>query len=68
MAEQKEILAEVANLSVEDAKKELLQRVEEESKFEAAKIAKRVEDEALETADRKSKEIMCVAIQRYASE
>ena len=68
VARQKEVLAQVANLSVEDAKKELLQRVEEESKFEAAKIAKRVEDEALETADRKSKEIMCVAIQRYASE
>jgi ribonuclease Y len=67
-AKQKEILAQISNLSVEDAKRELLKRVEEESKFEAAKVAKRVEDEALETADRKSKEIMCVAIQRYASE
>lgn len=66
--EQKEKLEQIANLSSEDARKELLMRVEEESKFEAAKIAKRVEDEAIENADRKSKEILSVAVQRYASE
>ncbi|NOZ67756.1 MAG: ribonuclease Y [Deferribacteres bacterium] len=65
---QKEVLAQISGMSVEDARKELFRRVEEESKFEAAKIAKRVQDEALEAADRKSKEILSLAVQRYAGE
>ncbi len=65
---QKEKLEQISNLSVDDARKELIQRIEEESKYEAAKIAKRFEDEALEAADRKSKEVLSVAVQRYASE
>jgi ribonuclease Y len=65
---QREVLEQISNLSVEEARKELLRRVEEESKFEAAKIAKRIEDEALESADRRSKEILSLAVQRYASE
>ncbi len=65
---QNEVLEQLSKMSVEEARTELLQRVENESKFEAAKIAKRVEDEVLESADRKSKEILSLAIQRYASE
>jgi ribonuclease Y len=65
---QKEKLEQISSLSVDDARKELMQRIEEESKYEAAKIAKRYEDEALEAADRKSKEVLSVAVQRYASE
>ncbi len=65
---QKEVLSQLAELSAEDAKKELFRRIEEESKFEAAKIAKRAEDEVLETSDRKSKEILSIAIQRYSSD
>jgi ribonuclease Y len=65
---QKEVLARISDLSVEDAKKELLGRIEEESRFEAAKIAKRVEDEAIEGAERKAREVMSVAIQRGASD
>lgn len=65
---QKEVLARISELGVEDARKELLRRIEEESKYEAAKLAKKVEDEALETADRKSKDMLSLVIQRYASE
>lgn len=61
-------LERISGLSAEDAKRELLKRVENESRFEAAKIAKRIEDEAIESANRKSKEILSTAIQRYASE
>jgi ribonuclease Y len=68
LKKQNEVLAQVANLTVEEARQELLKRVEEESRFEAAKIAKRIEDEAAESANRKSKEILSLAIQRYASE
>jgi len=65
---QKEVLARISELGVEDARKELLRRIEEESRYEAAKLAKKVEDEALETADRKTKEMLSLVIQRYASE
>lgn len=61
-------LERISGLTVEEARKELLKKVENESKFEAAKLAKRIEDEALEAADRKSKEILSTAIQRYANE
>ncbi len=68
LKKQNEVLEQISRMSLEEAKAELLNRVENESRFEAAKIAKRVEDEALETADRKSKGILSLAIQRYASE
>jgi ribonuclease Y len=68
LKKQNEVLAQISNLSVEEARQELFKRVEDESKFEAAKIAKRIEDEAIESANRKSKEVLSLAIQRYASE
>jgi ribonuclease Y len=68
LKKQNEVLAQISNLTVDEARQELLKRVEDESKFEAAKIAKRIEDEAMESANRKSKEVLSLAIQRYASE
>ncbi|UCE72482.1 MAG: ribonuclease Y [Nitrospiraceae bacterium] len=68
LKKQGETLEQMSGLSREDAKKELLLKVEEESKFEAAKIAKQIEDEALENADKKCKSILSVAVQRYANE
>lgn len=61
-------LERISGLSAVQAKEELFKKVEEESRFEAAKLAKKIEDEARETADKKSKEIMSLAIQRYASD
>lgn len=66
--EQDALLERISGLSAEDAKRELLKKVEEETRFEAAKLAKRIEDEAIESAIAKSKEILGTAIQRYASE
>ncbi len=57
-----------AGISVEDARKELFSRVEQDAKFEAAKLAKRIEDEAMEMADKKAKEVISSTIQRYASD
>jgi ribonuclease Y len=42
--------------------------MENEAKLDAAKKIKLIEEEARETADKKSKEIMALAIQRYAGE
>lgn len=65
---QKEVLAQLSGLSVEEARKELLSRIEAEARFEAAKIAKKVEDEAVEGAERKAREVLSIAIQRSASD
>jgi ribonuclease Y len=66
--EQIRQLERIAGMSSEEAKKELLNKMEDEAKHEAAKMIKRVEDEAKAGADKKSKEIMALAIQRYASD
>jgi ribonuclease Y len=68
VAQETELLERISNMSADDAKEELFKNVEAESKFEIAKIMKRIEDEAVEESDRKSKRILSTAIQRYASD
>ncbi len=68
LKEQTEVLERCSAISSEEAKKELFRRVEEQSRFEAAKLAKAIEDEAKITADRKAKWIIGNSIQRYASD
>ncbi|RPI33435.1 MAG: DUF3552 domain-containing protein, partial [Nitrospiraceae bacterium] len=68
LKKQSEALEQISHMSMEEAKAELLTRIENESRYEAAKIAKRIEDEAIENADRKSKEVLSLAVQRYSSE
>ncbi|MHB8881994.1 MAG: ribonuclease Y [Thermodesulfovibrionales bacterium] len=66
--EQAEVLERISGITAEEAKQELLRRTEEEARFEVAKIIKRVEDEAKETSEKKAKEVIGSAIQRYASD
>ncbi len=68
LAKQRTALERISGLSSEDARKEVLRLVEEESRLEAARLAKRIEDETTENAKKKSKEIISLAIQRYASD
>jgi ribonuclease Y len=68
LKDQAATLEKLSGITAEEAKQEILRRTEEEAKFEVAKLIKRIEDEAKETADRKAKEIMGSAIQRYASD
>ena len=68
LKDQTAILEKLSGITSEEAKQEILRRTEEEAKFEVAKLIKRIEDEAKENADRKAKEIMGSAIQRYASD
>lgn len=65
---QRERLEKIAGLTSEEAKKQLLQSLEDEARYEALKIAKKIEEEAREKADKKAKEIIALAIQRYAGE
>lgn len=66
--EQKRILERLAGMTSEEAKKLLMQSMEDEARRDAALLAKRIEQETREQAERKSKEILSVAIQRVAAE
>ncbi|MCX7959185.1 MAG: Rnase Y domain-containing protein, partial [Deltaproteobacteria bacterium] len=61
-------LERVAGLSREEAKKELVQSLTDEAKLEAAKMIKQIEQEAKDEAEKKAKEIIALAIQRYAGD
>lgn len=61
-------LENIAKMTSEEAKRLLMESMEEEAKHEVAKRIKKIEDEARETADKKAKEIISLAIQRYAGE
>jgi ribonuclease Y len=66
--EQRAKLEKISGLTAEEARKMLLQTLEDEARYEAVKVAKRIEEEAREKADKKAKEIIALAIQRYAGE
>ncbi|MFA5073485.1 MAG: ribonuclease Y [Nitrospirota bacterium] len=68
LREQRQMLEKIANMTAEEAKRQLMVSMEEEAKYEAAKTIKRIEDEAKEEADKKAKNIISLAIQRYASD
>jgi ribonuclease Y len=68
LREQRQMLETIANMTAEEAKRQLMVSMEDEAKFEAAKSIKRIEDEAKDEADKKSKNIISLAIQRYASD
>lgn len=61
-------LEQISGMTAGEAKKELMNAMESEAKHDAAKLIRSIEDEARETADKKAKEIMALAIQRYAGE
>jgi len=66
--EERKKLEEISGMSSAEAKKILMDAMESEAKMDAAKRIKTIEEEARETADKKSKEIIALAIQRYAGE
>jgi ribonuclease Y len=68
IAQQKNQLLKMTGMEVEEATKLLLQRLEDECEREMAGLIRRKLDEAQEVADEKSREIITMAIQRYAAE
>ncbi len=67
-AQQIEALERLSSLTTEEAKELLLQRVEEESRQDMARVLREVEHELKEDADRVAQKIISVAVQRAASE
>jgi ribonuclease Y len=61
-------LERVAGMSAEEAKEELKQSLLSEARHDAAREIREAEEEAKKIADKKAKEIISLAIQRYAGE
>jgi len=61
-------LEQVAELTSEQAKEELLSRIEKDIKEDALRLIREVEAATKEEADRKAREIIAIAIQRCATE
>ena len=68
IAEQKKELEKISGLTAEQAKELLIHAMENEARYEGAKVYKRICDEATENAEKESKKIMATAIQRYTSD
>ena len=61
-------LERISGLTSEQAKEYLLKTVEEDVKHDTAKMIKEMEAQAKEEADKKAKECVVTAIQRYAAD
>ncbi|MCP4622803.1 MAG: ribonuclease Y [bacterium] len=68
LEEQKIQLEKISGLTAEQAKELLIRAMENEARYEGAKLVKRIENETREQADKKSKKILATAIQRYAGD
>src|SRR5439155_9592048 len=68
LKEQRERLLGIAGMSVEQAKEMLLKRIEDESKRDAGAIFQQITEQAQEEAKDTARQIILMAIQRYAAE
>lgn len=68
VAERRAALERVAGLSREDARRELLQQVEDEARGAAAALARDIKEQARRDAEREAKRIITMSIQRMAAE
>jgi ribonuclease Y len=66
--EQRETLERVANLSTDEARELLLERVAEESRQDMARVIREEEMRAHEESERRAREIVTVVVQRIATE
>jgi ribonuclease Y len=68
---RRKVLEEIeraANMTQEEAKRELMKKMEDEAKLEAVQILRRIEDETKEKGQGMAREIISQAIQRSAAE
>ena len=66
--EKKNELIKISKMSVEEAKSELLNNLEKELTYETGKMIKEIEEQANVEADKKSRKIISLAIQRYSAD
>ena len=68
LADQRTRLEQLAGLTAQQAREELVRSLENDARLEAAHLVKRIEDEAREQAGRKAQWLMGMAVQRAASD
>jgi ribonucrease Y len=68
LVEQRDKLLQIAGLSAGQARELALQRVEDESRLDVAKMVRKITDDAESQAKERAREITLMAIQRYATE
>jgi len=68
LRQQKDKLVAISRMSEEEAKRELLQRVEEDVRLDLAKVVHKLTEEAESEAKKRAQEITLMAVQRYAAE
>lgn len=68
IAEQRNRLEQLAGLTAQQAKDELIRGLENDARIDAAHLVKRIEDEAREQGNRKAQWLMGLAVQRLASD
>src|SRR5918994_958915 len=66
--EQRARLERIAGLTAEDARREILQRVEDEARGQAQALARDIKEQAKKGADREARRIIAIATQRLAAE
>ncbi|MGH7536085.1 MAG: ribonuclease Y, partial [Gemmatimonadales bacterium] len=66
--EQRTKLERIAGLTAEEARREILQRVEDEVRTQAAAMVRDIKEQARRSADRDARRIISIAIQRLAAE
>jgi len=66
--EKEEALQRVAEMTLEEARKEVLLKAEQDSRNDMARIIRQVEAEAREEADTRARNVISLAVQRLASE
>lgn len=67
-AEQRTRLERIAGLTSDEARRELLQKVEDAARSEAAALARDLKEQARRGAEREARRIISMAIQRIAAE
>ncbi|KJU85828.1 ribonuclease [Candidatus Magnetobacterium bavaricum] len=63
-----EKLEKISGITSEEAKSQLLKKVEDEVKLETGRLIKQIEQEAKEESEKRAKHIISLAIQRYSGE
>lgn len=68
IARQQDELQRISGLTSEQAKTEVLDHVRAQSRLEAARLARSIEEEALDRADAEARRVVTMAVQRVAVE
>ncbi len=68
IADERRRLEQVAGMSAQDAKNELIRRMEDEAQADAANRVREIRESAKRNAEREAKKIVALAIQRIAAD